>query len=274
MRTAEPAASMGGSLKGRRRAALYGAAGILTAALVACQGADPYYRNARPGGTGGAGGGDPSGRGGASIDPLVDAGSEASGGQAAAADGGGAGGASETLVPADADPDASGAEIGCGTCALGVLYWCEGTSANTIRATFSLVNETPQAIPLDEITIRYWFTGSGSPPWDFACDNGMLGMVPDNMDVTADVTGTFHSVSPPRPGADMYFEVGFAAAAGDLLSRQDGLFRTRVFRHDYSTITQSDDYSYTPANTTFGPAPHVTLYRNGMLIDGVEPQPN
>ena len=270
MNTADPACSTGGSPEGRRRAALYGAAGMLAAAVVACQGADPYYRNAHLGGTGGAAGG--SG-GGSSIDPLFDAGGELGGGQSLIADGGAGDGAEALLLDA-ADPDGPSEEVGCGICALGLQYWCEGTSANTIRATFSLINDTPLPVPLLEVTIRYWFTGAGGSPWDFACDNGMLALMQDNLDVTGAVVGTFHSVSPPRPGADMYFQVGFTDAAGLLLPGQQNLFRTRVFRADYSTITQSDDYSYTPANTTFGPAPHVTLYRNGMLIDGVEPQTN
>jgi mannan endo-1,4-beta-mannosidase len=123
------------------------------------------------------------------------------------------------------------------------------------------------------VTIRYWFTGrNGSVPWDFACDNGMLGIAPDNTDVTADVTNVFRTVVPARPGADMFFEVGFTAAAGDLKPGQQSLFRTRVFRDDYSTINQNDDYSFGPQNMpTFMPWTHVTLYRNGMLIEGSEP---
>ena len=267
MKQAEPACRTGGSPQGRRRAALFGAAGLMAVTLLACEGAEPFYRN---GSLGGATGG--SGAGMAIMAPL-DAGT---GGVEPSAPDAGDDGAPTVSAP---DAPAAGPEIGCGTCALGVMYWCEGTSANTIRATFSLVNETPQSVPLRELTIRYWFTGAGGvSPWQFACDNGMLGVPPEANTVTGAVTGTFHPVLPPRPGADMYFEVGFGddpdgGAPPELIPRQQSEFRTRVFRLDYSTITQTDDYSYTPKNTTYGPAPHITLYRNGMLIDGVEPQP-
>jgi len=171
-----------------------------------------------------------------------------------------------------ADVDGADGEIGCGSCSLGVLYQCEGTTANTIRATFSLVNDTAAPIPLREVTIRYWFTGTGgTSPWQFACDNGMLGQPPNTFDVTNSVANTFKPVIPPRPGADSYFEVGFGAAAGNLLPGQYSLIRTRVFRLDYSTINQADDYSFNNKIFPFGPWPHVTLYRNGTLIQGTEP---
>ncbi len=264
----DPACSIGGSPT-RRRGAVFGALvamAVTVMALVGCEGAEPYFRNGKLGD--GSGGG--TAGGGGAPDPM-DAAADQPGEDLAASDGG------DDDLPADAGPvdgtglDA-GTEVGCGTCALGVLYWCEGTTANTIRATFSLVNDTPLPIPLREVTIRYWFTGAGGPPWQFACDNGMLGRAP-GMVVTDSVTGTFHPVMPPRPGADSYFEVGFGAAAGNLQPQEYSELRTRVFRQDYSIITQTDDYSFNPKNITFAPSSHITLYRNGMLIDGVEPQP-
>jgi hypothetical protein len=255
-------------------------AATIVLVLLGCEGAEPFYRHALAGGGSGAAAGSDAGEGGTGAtsgagdasdnDVAVGFDLPAAGDTAGDAfehpliggdDGGG-----------DDAGDAADGEIGCGSCALGVLYQCEGTTANTIRATFSLVNETATPIPLREVTIRYWFTGAGgTSPWQFACDNGMLGVVPDNLDVTAFVTNVFKPVTPARPGADRYFEVGFAAAAGSLLPGQLSLFRTRVFRQDYSTINQADDYSFNNKITTFGPWPRVTLYRNGTLIQGVEP---
>jgi hypothetical protein len=243
---------------------------IALAGLVGCQGPDAYYRYTRP----------TTGSGGAVV--TLDAGSDASfgGGDGSmelpgdqeAIDG--ADGVEASLPAQDAGVEIDG-EAGCGLCALDVLYWCEGTSANTIRATFSLVNDTEAAIPLREVTIRYWFTG-GAAPWELACDLGIVGApaplpLPQPREVTNAVTSVFRQVKPPRPGADLYFEVDFTAAAGDLKPRQYNLFRTRVYRKDFSNITQTDDYSYDARNTTFGPSPHITLYRNGQLLSGVEP---
>jgi endoglucanase len=235
----------------------------LLAVALGCQGAEPYYRHAS---LGGSDGGPTSGD--AAVPPDDASADRGTGGQTFFADSGG----SEPAAGDGGSGDGSDGEAGCGSCALGVLYWCEGTTANTIRATFQLVNDTPQPIPLQEVTIRYWFTGIGAP-WDFVCDLGLLEMMPKGKPITAEVTGVFHPVTPARPGADTYFEVGFTPTAGDLLPQQGNTIRTRAYRHDFNTITQTDDYSFTPKNTTFGPAPHITLYRNGMLIDGVEPQP-
>ncbi|HEX3694352.1 MAG TPA: cellulose binding domain-containing protein [Polyangia bacterium] len=258
-----------------RRAILVVLPALAAIVSAGCQAADPYYRLATaPGGGAGPGGdagpGSESDAGGNGVDrrpdnivTKVDAADEGSD----------AGEPNDTKFLADAagsDGDDAG---GCGDCALTVLYWCEGTEANTIRATFSLVNDTGTNVSLSEVTVRYWFTGGpAGAPWDFACDNGMLGVTPDNVDVTVDVTNVFRRVTPSRPGADMFFEVGFTAAAGDLMPGQQSLFRTRVFRDDYSTINQNDDYSFGPQNMPrFKPWSHVTLYRNGTLIDGVEP---
>jgi hypothetical protein len=247
-------------------------------ALAGCQGADAYHRQVRQApGSGGAK--VDLGEGGDSLFEGNDGSIDISGPQA--------GFDGPDLVDASlpAPPDGSdggsdggrdgGGETGCGLCALDVLYWCEGTSANTIRATFSLVNDTEVAVPLSELTIRYWFTDGSEPsPWEFACDVGTVGVTglqPPPSDVTREVTGVFRKVSPSRPGADMYFEVGFLAAAGDLLPGQSSLFRTRVYRVNYRNITQADDYSFDSKNTAFAPSRHITLYRNGQLLSGVEP---
>ncbi|MEA2695913.1 MAG: endoglucanase [Myxococcales bacterium] len=259
-----------------------GAAAIVLA-LVGCEGAEPFYRHALVGGgSGAAAGTNDAGEGGAGAaggvgdagDNDVSVGFDLPAAGETAADvvehpliGGGDDGGGDA-------GDAADGEIGCGSCALGVLYQCEGTTANTIRATFSLVNETAAPIPLREVTIRYWFTGAGgTSPWQFACDNGMLGVAPDNVEVTGSVTNVFKPVTPARPGADRYFEVGFTVGAGSLLPRQLSLFRTRVYRQDYSTINQADDYSFNNKIATFGPWSRVTLYRNGTLIQGDEPLP-
>jgi hypothetical protein len=243
--------------------------GVALAGLVGCQGAEAYYRYAKqPSGSGGAPGAldadNPSFK---ANDGSIDV-----PGNQDAIDG--ADVAEASLPAQDAAREVDG-EVGCGLCALDVMYWCEGTAANTIRATFSLVNDTEGAIPLREVTIRYWFTGGpGASPWEFACDVGTVGVQappPPRTDVTAAVTNVFRMVRPARPGADMYFEVGFTAAAGDLPPGYYSLFRTRVYRMDYSNIAQTDDYSYNAKNITFGPSPHITLYRNGQLLSGVEP---
>ncbi len=257
-----------------RQAALF----VVLACLVGCEDADPFYRNASlGGGSGGAGAvdgrGDMTPSDGMGGDPSSDATIKT---DALPADGAGDRpadqGTGDAGVPA-VDGSDGPPEVGCVTCKMDVLYWCEGTAANTIRATFELVNDTGAPVPLHQYTIRYWFTkGGGSSPWEFACDNGSLLAVPENIIVTEWVTNRFGSIAPTRPGADMYFEVGFSIEAGDLLPHQKNVFRTRVYRADYSTIIQTDDYSFNAMNV--GPPSawsHITLYRNGVLIAGTEP---
>ena len=42
-------------------------------------------------------------------------------------------------------------------------------------------------------------------------------------------------------------------------------------KNDWSYYTQSGDYSFDAAKTQFTDWSHVTVYRNGLLVWGIEP---
>ncbi|RPI94102.1 MAG: cellobiohydrolase [Chloroflexi bacterium] len=151
---------------------------------------------------------------------------------------------------------------------LKVQYRAADTNAgdNQIKPHFNIVNQGGSAVPLSELKIRYWYTREGTAGQSFWCDwSAITGSC-------SNVTSTFVQVSPARPGADFYLEVGFAAAAGSVAAGgQSGEIQARFAKTDWSNYTETGDYSFDPTKTAFADSMTVTLYRNGTLVWGTEP---
>jgi hypothetical protein len=140
---------------------------------------------------------------------------------------------------------------------------------NQIRAGLNIVNVGPTAVPLRELKVRYWYTIDTNRAQTVECESAAIGC--------ARITGTFSAVSPSRPGADRYLEVGFVSTAGNLAAgAQTGEIRGRIRKDNLSNYNEGNDYSYA---ASLGAAPptalvdwtRVTLYRNGVRIWGTEP---
>jgi hypothetical protein len=159
----------------------------------------------------------------------------------------------------------SGPPGACPDCVLRVRYRAGDTNAtdNQIKPQFDVANAGSSAVPLAELTLRYWLS-EGSTPQMFFCDYAKLG--------ASSIVGRFGEPAMPRPGADRYLEIGFAPAAGSLSpGSATGEIQARCQKADYSPYQEADDYSFDPAATAFADAPRVTLYRQGVLVWGVEP---
>ena len=76
--------------------------------------------------------------------------------------------------------------------------------------------------------------------------------------------------SPAQTNADFYFQIGFAAAAGNLNAGATVEFGLGWHKNDWTNFTQSNDYSYNAA-TAFTTTTKVTVYRVGALVYGTEP---
>jgi len=152
------------------------------------------------------------------------------------------------------------------TCAVGVYYTCRGTDSNQVSMLLDVQNLTSQSIPLSQITVRYWYTSDlGAASQVLECDYAAPGC--------ASVTSSFVGVSPARPGANLYFELGFTAAAGPLYGNgESGQLQFRLHARDYSSNPQTDDYSYdcSMMNLAFL-SKKITAYVGGQLVWGVEP---
>jgi hypothetical protein len=133
-----------------------------------------------------------------------------------------------------------------------------------ISPFLKLYNTGTSGIPLNEVTIRYWYTVDGNPAQNYWCDYASVG--------NANVTGRFVQLTVPRPGADGYLEIGFTANAGVLApGANTGIIQNRFSKIDWSNYNQADDYSFNPAMTQYADWTKVTVYRNGTLVWGIEP---
>jgi len=133
---------------------------------------------------------------------------------------------------------------------------------NSIRPALEIVNTGGAAVPLRELTIRYWYTVDGWRPQQVWCDWASFG--------NGNVLG--RTVRLPRQveGADSYVEIRFADGAGQLAAGSSSELKARFNKADWSSFHQRDDWSWA-APVRYAAAPHITLYRNGRLVWGSEP---
>jgi hypothetical protein len=139
-----------------------------------------------------------------------------------------------------------------------------GASTNTLRPWFQIKNTGTAPLALSTVKIRYWYTVDGSTAQTYGCDYAKMG--------TANVTGSFGTIASPVTNADSYFEVGFTSGAGNLAAGANtGDIQMQIHKNDYSSFTQTNDYSFNSTSTAFAENLKVTGYINGKLVFGTEP---
>ncbi len=134
---------------------------------------------------------------------------------------------------------------------------------NSIAARFRLTNTGDSEILLSDIKLRYYYTADGSQSQNFFCDWSHAG--------SQNITGSFHTITPPLETADTYLEISFLSAAGSLASDQSIELHTRFAKSDWSDYTLTNDYSYNPSGSSYGIWEKITAYQNDTLIFGIEP---
>ena len=160
----------------------------------------------------------------------------------------------------------SGGGGGSGTPSVTAEYETSTTGAttSTISNQIELVNTGTSAVPLSALTVRYWFTEDGTAPLDYVCEYAPVGC--------PNITGTYAVVSPALTGADHYLQLSFSSGAGSLSpGASTGGIQNELFEASYAAMTQTNDYSFNAADTSFTANPHITVYDNGTLIYGTEP---
>ncbi|MEC0331698.1 endo-1,4-beta-xylanase [Paenibacillus macerans] len=135
---------------------------------------------------------------------------------------------------------------------------------NHLKPHFRIVNQSEEAVPLSELTLRYWYTIDGDKPQQFHCDYAQIG--------GSNISGSLVKLDEARSGADYYLELSFSPAAGSIAAGgNSGEIQTRINKTDWTNYNERDDYSYDGSKTSFTDWDRVTLYRNGTLVWGIEP---
>jgi hypothetical protein len=147
-------------------------------------------------------------------------------------------------------------------------------SATWITQTFSITNNGTTAIPLSDLTVRYWYTYDTTPivSQTAACDYTFLAGNCPVVIYNGPTPAPFVAVSPARTGADYYYQFGFTAAAGSLAANNGttGDIGLRFSKNNFANYTQTGDYSYN-GSASLAVTPNVTVYRVGVLVYGTEP---
>ncbi len=134
-------------------------------------------------------------------------------------------------------------------------------TSNEVQPFFNIVNTTTTAVPLSQLTVRYYFTRDTARWMSFHCDWAKIGC--------ANVVGRFSQLPTAVSGADFYVEVGFTSGAGSLAANSTTSdIQIRVDKDDWSNFNQSNDFSFDASKLAFADWTKVALYRNGALIWG------
>lgn len=219
------------------------------------------------GGTGGIGGVAGAMAAAGTAGTMATAGTTGAAGHGGTAGSAGAGGAG---VTGGAGGSSSTAGTG-GTATTPLTVKLFGSTANAqwVYISLRIANDGTTVIPMSELTIRYWYTFDTAPVVAQA-DMCLYAFTPPAQ--CSNITRSWTAVSPARVDADFYYQVGFAAAAGNLNVGATAEFQLGFHKNDFSIYTQTNDYSFNGA-TAFTTTSKVTVYRQGVLVYGTEPSP-
>lgn len=138
------------------------------------------------------------------------------------------------------------------------------SSTNGISPRFLVQNTGTTAVNFSDIKIRYYYTINGEKAQNFWCDWSSIG--------SSNVVGNFVKLDSAKTGADYYLEVSFTSQAGTLQPGQSAEVQTRFSKTDWTTYSQSDDYSFNSTASSYVSNDKVVAYVGSNVAYGILPQ--
>lgn len=134
---------------------------------------------------------------------------------------------------------------------------------NQIKPHMKIMNTGVTAVNLSDLKLRYYFTKDGTQAMNAWIDWAQIG--------GSNISVTFGSSS--GANADTYAELSFNAGAGSLAAgASTGDIQLRMSKVDWSNFNENNDYSWASSNSGYTDWSKITLYVNGVLVWGSEPQ--
>lgn len=130
-----------------------------------------------------------------------------------------------------------------------------------------IVNTGDTPVDLSAVRPEYWFSEDTTSPLEFACDFATVGC--------SNISGVFREGIGTPPTADSEVVLEFDSGAGTLApGANSGEIEFRVFHSDFSTMTQTNDYSFNAADTTVTPNPDIDALIVGSDLNWGVPPPS
>ncbi|WP_186755980.1 LamG-like jellyroll fold domain-containing protein [Echinicola salinicaeni] len=136
-------------------------------------------------------------------------------------------------------------------------------SDDQLQPNFKLVNKDTMGVDLKNITTRYWFTPENIRHIQTRLDYAALG--------ADQVTMSYTGLAEPREKALGYVEYSFGENSHLAQGNDSGEIKSGIHNEDWSDFDETNDYSMLESSD-FTLNPSITLYYQGILIWGNEPQ--
>ncbi|MDN3670442.1 cellulose binding domain-containing protein [Echinicola jeungdonensis] len=139
------------------------------------------------------------------------------------------------------------------------------TSYNLIKPHLQIANQSEVDVAYNELTLRYWITPENYAGIDTWIDFAELGKDLVSMNYVV--------LENPHNGAFGYVEYSFEALEDTLFAGgNSGEIQSRLNNQDWAGLDETNDYSY-QSGPSYSANENITLYRNGLLVWGTEPEP-
>jgi putative GTP pyrophosphokinase len=140
------------------------------------------------------------------------------------------------------------------------------SSSQWVTLPFQITNDGPFAVPLSDVTVRYWFTADVANTFGIQCNYTQIPGGCGSLAMSID------QVKPPRKRASHCFEVRFLPMAGALAPKTSAEVQVQFHENSWRDFRLPSHYSHRERDGGFADWNRVTLHVRGTCVWGDEPE--